>query len=298
MPFNPTDTPAVTVLMSVYNGLPYLDQAVESILVQTFSNFEFLIIDDGSTDGSREVLKTWADRDERIRLVLHSKNRGLGYSLHEGVKKAQGNWIARMDDDDIALPDRLERQISYLSENPDVDILSGWAIDCDGDGNPLRLRQVPISHDEIVRLIWTIPIVHPAVIFRRSAILDAGSYSSTLRRRQDYDLWFRCVEAGLRFANLPEPLIYYRFTDDYYEKNDLDTAVDQVRIGWRGCRRIGADPIAYIGIFAPLVRALLPRSLGKFMQGLLHRLDPRREQKRVPAHIREEYLADDTDQSV
>lgn len=290
--------PSLTVLMSVYNGFPYLDQAVESILNQTFSDFEFLIIDDASTDGSRERLETWSDRDERIRLILHSKNRGLGYSLQEGVREAQGNWIARMDDDDIALPDRLERQISYLSEHPDVDILSGWAIDCDGDGNPLRLRQVPISHGEIVRLIWTIPIVHPAVIFRRNAILDAGSYSSTLRRRQDYDLWFRCVETGLRFANLPEPLIYYRFTDDYYEKNDLDTALEQVRVGWKGCRRIGASPIAYVGIFAPLVRALLPRSLEKLMQTLLRRLDPRQEQQRIPEHIREEYLVDNTEQSV
>lgn len=276
--------------MSVYNGSPYLNAAISSILRQTLNQFEFLIIDDASTDGSRGQLKTWADRDERIRLIFHSKNRGLGYSLREGVREAKGNWIARMDDDDIALPDRLERQISYLNEHPDVDILSGWAIDCDRDGNPLRLRQVPTSHEEIVRLIWTIPIVHPAVIFRRDAIIDAGSYSATLRRRQDYDLWFRCVEAGLRFANLPEPLIYYRFTDDYYEKNDLDTAIEQVRIGWKGCRRIGTSLIAYIGILAPLVRALLPRSLGKLMQALLHRLDPRQKQEEIPDRIRKKYL--------
>jgi len=283
--------PRITVLMSVYNGLPYVERAIESIINQTFYDFEFLIIDDASTDGSREALKRWANRDERIRLVFHNKNRGLGYSLNEGMREARGTWIARMDDDDISFPDRLERQIAYLSEHPNVDILSGWAIDCNADGKPLRLRQVPVSHEEIVRLIWTIPMIHPAVIFRREAILDVGSYSAELRRRQDYDLWFRCAAEGLRFANLPEPLIYYRFTDNYYNKNDLDTALDQVKIGWRGCRLVGAGPIAYIGVLAPLVRALLPRQLSKGLQKLLLKFDPRAQQSGIPEDIKKENLS-------
>lgn len=283
--------PQVTVLMSVYNGLPYLRQAIASIIDQTFAEFEFLIIDDGSTDGSREVLKAWADRDERIRLIFHKENWGLGYSLNEGVRAASAPWIARMDDDDISLPDRLERQVAYLDEHTDVDILSGWAIDCNADDKPLRLRQVPVSHEEILRLIWTIPMIHPAVIFRREAILDVGSYSAELRRRQDYDLWFRCAAEGLRFANLPEPLIYYRFTDNYYNKNDLDTALDQVKIGWRGCRLVGAGPIAYIGVLAPLVRALLPQQLSKGLQKLLHKFDPRAQQSGIPEDIKKEYLS-------
>ncbi|WP_103030328.1 glycosyltransferase [Salinibacter altiplanensis] len=282
-----------TVLMSVYNGLPYLDQAIESILGQTFSEFEFLIIDDASGDGSREVLKDWAKRDRRIRLIFHDENRGLGYSLNEGVKEARGTWIARMDDDDISFPDRLERQVAYLDDHPNVDILSGWAIDCDADGKPLRLRQVPVSHGEIVRLIWTIPMIHPAVIFRREAVLEAGSYSKKLRRRQDYDLWFRCAAEGHRFDNLPEPLIYYRFTDNYYDKNDLSTAIEQVKIGWRGCRLVGAGPIAYIGVLAPLVRALLPRQLSKVLQYILQKFDPRSQKKGLSEDIRNQYLPDD-----
>jgi glycosyltransferase involved in cell wall biosynthesis len=279
--------------MSVYNGNPYIDTAIKSVLKQTFDNFEFLIIDDASTDGSREKLERWRKRDDRIRLVYHSENRGLGYSLREGVRKARGDWIARMDDDDISLADRLERQVSYLAEHPEVDILSGWAIDCNETGEPLRIRQVPTSHEQIVQLLWTIPIVHPAVVFRRESILEAGSYSPDLRRRQDYDLWFRCASEGHRFANLPEPLIYYRFTDDYYKKNDLNTALDQVKIGWRGCRRVGAGPIAYLGVLAPLVRALLPRPLSKLLQDFLHRFDPRSQKDEISDKIREKYLSGD-----
>lgn len=273
------EVPSLSVLMSVYNGRPYLEEAIESIINQTFTEFEFLIIDDASTDGSRELLKEWDAKDERIRLILHDQNRGLGYALAEGVEAACGKWIARMDDDDIACPNRLQKQLKFVEENPGIDILGGWAVEIDTDGNPTRLRQVPISHEDIVRLIWTIPVIHPTVMFRRRAIQQVGSYDIALRRRQDYDLWFRCAAAGLRFANIPEPLIHYRFTDNYYEKNDLSTALDQVRIGWRGCCLTGASPIAYIGVMAPLIRALLPRRLSKWLQELLNKFDPRKENK-------------------
>lgn len=285
-----SDSVSITVLMSVYNGQPYIEEAIESIVNQTFSDFEFLIIDDGSTDGSRDILKKWKAHDDRIRLILHGENKGLGYALHEGVSEAHGDWIVRMDDDDIAFPNRLKRQVKYIQENPEVDILSAWAIDIDKHANPMRLRQVPIKHEDIVRLIWTIPVVHPAVMFRKDEVKKVGSYDSDLRRRQDYDLWFRCAAAGLRFANIPEPLIYYRFTDDYYDKNDLGTALDQVQIGWRGCRLIGAGPLAYIGVMAPLIRALLPRTLSRWVQTLINRFDPRKERKGIPKEKYNDYF--------
>lgn len=273
--------PQVTVLMSVYNGLPFLEKAIESVLRQTFANFEFLIIDDASTDGSSEILKQWKSRDDRIRIISHEKNEGLGFSLNEGVREARAPWIARMDDDDIALPKRLEKQVRFLRANSEVDVLSGWAIDCDAKENPIRIRMCPTSHEDIKRLVWTIPIIHPAVMFRRSAILEVGSYDATLRRRQDYDLWFRCVAAELHFANLPEPLIMYRFTGDYYKKNDWRVALDQVKIGWRGCWLVGASPLAYIGVLAPLLRALLPSPVQALAHRMMNRFDPRNVEENV-----------------
>jgi glycosyltransferase involved in cell wall biosynthesis len=272
--------PSVTVLMSVYNGLPYLGQAVESIRNQTFSDFEFLIIDDASTDGSRERLKKWANRDARIHLILHSRNRGLGYSLHEGVKKARGDWIARMDADDLAFPGRLKKQLAYVEEHSSIDILGTWALDIDGEGTPLQQRTYPVDHAEIARLIWTNPLVHPTVMFRKSAVQAAGSYDPDLRKRQDYELWFRCLKEGLCFGNVPEILLRYRFTEEYYERNDLQVAWNQAKIGWKGCWRVGASPVAYVGVGAPVLRALLPLRMNRFLHKQLRRVDPRRGSSR------------------
>jgi glycosyltransferase involved in cell wall biosynthesis len=269
-------TPNVTVLMSVYNGLPYLEGAVNSILNQTFSDFEFLIIDDYSNDESREKLKRLENQYERIRVILHSKNRGLGYSLHEGVREAQGKWIARMDDDDISCSHRLERQLEYLSDNPDIDVLGSWVEDIDKEGNKIDKRTYPVEHSDIERIIWTNPLIHPTVIFRKSAIKSVGSYDPSIRKRQDYELWFRCLEGGLRFGNVPELLLKYRFTENYYKRNDFGVAWEQAKMGWKGCWRIGASPIAYLGVGVPVLRSMLPRKLNEFVHRKLHIVDPRR----------------------
>jgi glycosyltransferase involved in cell wall biosynthesis len=261
--------------MSVYNGLPYLEKAIESILEQTFQDFEFLIIDDASTDGSREKLRELESQEDRIRLILHSKNRGLGYSLQEGVHKARGDWIARMDDDDVSCPSRLEKQIGYLNAHPEIDVLGSWAVDIDGEGNKLDERTYPIDHSEIARLIWTNPIIHPTAIFRKAAVESVGSYDPTVRKRQDYELWFRCLEGGLKFGNVPKVLLGYRFTDDYYKRNDLKVAWGQAKMGWEGCWRIGASPLAYLGVCVPVLRSMLPRRLNKFFHRKMHLIDPR-----------------------
>jgi len=261
--------------MSVYNGRPYLNGAIQSITEQSYRDFEFLIIDDASTDGSNKILEKWRRQDSRIRIISHKVNRGLGYSLREGVIEARGDWIARMDDDDISVPDRLEKQVEFVRTYPETDVVGGWAIEIDEQGRQGRMRTHPIRHEEIVRLIWTSPLQHSTVFFRRDAIRRTGSYSATLRRRQDYDLWFRCVAGGLRFANIPEPLIYYRFTDDFYRKNDIGVALDQARIGWRGCWMVGANPVAYIGVTLPLIRALLPKPLSRLLQRAINRFNPR-----------------------
>lgn len=277
-----SDSAAITVLMSVYNGRPYLEEAIKSIVNQTFSEFEFLIIDDASTDGSRELLKEWDAKDERIRLILHDKNRGLGYALAEGVEAACGKWIVRMDDDDISLPHRIETQVAYLEEHPEVDILGAWAVDINAEGKQAGERKYPTNHEEIEQVIWTNPIIHPTAVLRKSAIERVGSYDPAVRKRQDYDLWFRCLEGGLRFANVPEVLLEYRITDDHYQRNDVQVAWEQAKMGWAGCWRIGASPVSYIGVGVPLLRAMLPQRANKFLHRQLHRIDPRR--KEAAAH--------------
>lgn len=267
----------LTVLMAVHNGLPELPAALESIRGQTVTDFELLIVDDGSDDGTAELLAEHARADARVRVLANPANRGLGFSLRLGVQEARSPWVARMDADDIALPSRLERQLEYLDSHPEVDVLGGWAEEIDGQGRVLGLRTVPTAHERIRELIWTCPFIHPTVLFRRQAILDAASYDPDIRRRQDYDLWFRCAKAGLRFANLPLPLIRYRLTEEHYARNDWRLAWSQMLMGWRGCRLVGAGPVAYLGASVPVIRALLPTSLRHGLRRVLRAVDPRQQ---------------------
>jgi glycosyltransferase involved in cell wall biosynthesis len=262
--------------MGVYNGAAYLDEAVASVLDQTFADFEFLIIDDASTDDTPVRLRRWAERDARIRLVTYTANRGLGYVLDDGMRRARASLVARMDVDDIALPDRLEAQVDFMRRHPDVDILGGWAEDCDEASRVIGYRTYPTRHDDLAPIMWTIPIIHPTVMMRREPVCAVGSYDPTLRRRQDYDLWMRALAHGLRFANLPKTLIRYRFTDTYYQKNDWRVAWLQTRIGWTGCWRAGLGVTAYVGVAWPFVRSMFPAPVGKWMHRQAHRFDPRR----------------------
>jgi glycosyltransferase involved in cell wall biosynthesis len=267
--------PAVTVLMSVYNDLPRLPQAIDSILAQTFTDFEFLVVDDGSTDGSAAYVRRRGESDPRIRLLAQDGNRGLGATLRIGVEAARGKFVARMDADDESVPHRLERQLRHFDANPETDLLGSFAMDVAPDGSILRERRVPLTPARIAELVWTNPFVHSSVMFRRDSIRGIGSYDASLRRRQDYDLWFRCVHAGLVLANLPEALVRYRYAEDTVQRAGFAATWDQVRIGLRGCRLVGAPLLAYVGVCAPLVESALPRGLRMWLQSVKARIDPR-----------------------
>ena len=267
----------LTVLMSVYNGEFYLEEAIESILRQTFTNFDFLIIDDASTDKSSAILEEFAKQDSRIKILTNKQNYGLAYSLARGVEAAETPWIARIDADDLAIRDRLAKQMNYIEEHSEIDILGSYALNINDDGEILGTRKVPIDHENICRLIWTNPLIHPTVLFRRSAILQIGSYYCKTRQRipEDYQLWFRACAAGLQFANLPEPLIYYRFSEKNFVRNNLQFLLAHVLIGWQGCWRVKAAPLAYLGITKPLVLGILPPSLRYLVYNWLKQFDPR-----------------------
>ncbi|MGK7950552.1 MAG: glycosyltransferase [Xenococcaceae cyanobacterium] len=268
-------TTPVTVLMSVYNGMPYLKDAIDSILQQTFTDFKFLIFDDASTDGTSQILVQYAQKDNRIQIVTNDRNYGLGANLARGVEMAKTPWIGRMDADDVAVPNRLEMQVKYINAHPEIDILGGYVTDIDENGAVVGERRFPESNEEIQKLVWTCPVFHPTVMLRREAILKVGSYSPKLRKRQDYELWFRCVAANLKFANLTTPLIYYRFSDNTFKRNNWRVQLTHLSIGWRGCWLVGASPCAYLGVTKPLVISLLPPSLRSVAYRWLKKFDPR-----------------------
>jgi glycosyltransferase involved in cell wall biosynthesis len=268
-------SPEVTVLMGVFNGLPELERSIRSILAQTFTDFEFLIVDDASTDGSDELIRRYARQDGRIRLLRNESNAGLGAVLHQGVREARGGLVARMDADDISVPTRLETQVAFFRQHPQTDIVGSYALDVGRDGAVLRERRVPTSHEKIVELIWSNPFIHTSVMFRKESIVRVGSYRAALRRRQDYDLWFRCAHAGLRFANIPEPLVHYHFSEETLRRNHIRAAWDQARIGVRGCRLVHAPLHAYIATCMPLIEAMMPNFLRLKLAALKARIDPR-----------------------
>lgn len=206
---NPT-SPRVSVAMPVYNGEKYLAEAIDSILAQSFTDFEFLIISDGSTDRTVDILEQYAARDDRIHF-LHRENRGIPKTLNELLKLAKGELVARMDADDIAFPERFSKQVRYLDETPDCVVVGSSAIIIDPNGRELQCRNAPPSHEEITEgfLNGICTIFHPAAMFRRAPILELGGYREDTRHAEDLDLFLRLAETK-RLANLPDPLLKYR----------------------------------------------------------------------------------------
>ncbi|MBA3705095.1 MAG: glycosyltransferase [Bacteroidetes bacterium] len=198
--------PKISVVMSAYNAENYLEEAIESILAQTFSDFEFIIINDGSTDNTAEILSRY--RDKRIK-VIDQKNTGLAVALNNGIKISTTNYIARMDADDVCLSDRLEKQFDFLENNSDHIIVGSNAEVMDKDGKFVFNSNLPLSDIEIRIKLPEISFFHPAVMFKKTAFYCAGEYSTCMLRGQDYILFNRMHKYG-KMANLSNILIRYR----------------------------------------------------------------------------------------
>lgn len=197
--------PTVSVILPVFNGAQFIEQAVISILQQSFSDFEFIIIDDGSTDGTTNIVKRLADTDERVILIVR-ENRGLVASLNEGIAIAKGEFIARMDADDIALPERFAKQIDFLRQNG-YD-LCGTSVQCIGKTH--HLWRYPSTPEEVeVQLLFDSPYAHPTVMCKASILKTLG-YCDGAANAEDYDLWQRAWHFGAKGANLNEVLLQYR----------------------------------------------------------------------------------------
>lgn len=207
------NSPAVSVVMSVYNGERWLKESIDSVLCQTFADFEFIIVDDGSTDQSPEIILEYASRDSRI-IVITKENSGLAESLNAGIERARGCWIARMDADDICKPDRFQKQVSYLKRNTNVALVSG-AVEYIDESGEVFGRTYPITSKKQIKkkiLNFGNIIVHPAVMMRSDAINSCGGYCAGLTTVQDYHLWRKFLRKNYDLSILPDVLIYYRIS--------------------------------------------------------------------------------------
>lgn len=212
----------VTILMPVYNTAAYLKEAVESVLAQEYNNFELLIIDDGSTDDSIDIVKSISD--ERIQ-IIHQEHLGIVAALNRGIEESHTDLIARFDADDICLPGRLSKQVAFLENNPDYVACGGEAEYIDSEGEHLfNFYCAGYSNESLLeRLEKECPFIHSAVMYRKEAVLKSGGYSPAAHNFEDYLLWVKMSKIG-RFCNLREQLIKVRF-------NPTSVTIDEK---WRG----------------------------------------------------------------
>lgn len=214
--------PTISVAMPVYNGERYLADSIDSILMQSFTNFELIIIDDGSTDNSLQVLREYQKRDARIRLIAR-ENRNLATTLNDIIDLSRGKWIARMDQDDIALPQRFERQLEWL-EKTGADICGSW-VKLFGQRYK-RILKHPQKDDAIkMEILFSTPFAHPTVMMR-TQLAKQLRYDKVWEGCEDYDLWERAARAGWKMTNVQEVLLLYRqhstqITANSFSKNQI-----------------------------------------------------------------------------
>jgi GT2 family glycosyltransferase len=239
-------TPRISVVLPIHDAEAFLAAAMNSILAQTFPDFELIAIDDGSADASAKILDRLAQQDDRI-VVIRQANAGIVAALNRGLALARGEFVARMDADDVARPERFARQMAFLDAHPDVAAVGSAVTLIDAHGKAIRDVLYPESPQAVAEFLRTASaLAHPAVMMRRDAVIAAGGYRPAFRYAEDYDLWLRLAERH-KLANLPDSLLLYR---QHGTKLSFARAAEQAlatsvaRIA-ASCRRAGRpDPAA------------------------------------------------------
>jgi GT2 family glycosyltransferase len=261
--------PTVSVVMSVYNGERYLPEAVESILNQTLQDFEFIVIDDGSTDRTPDILRSYPELE-----VVSQPNAGLTPSLNRGFRLAQGRYIARMDADDVALPTRFERQVAYLDAHPQVGLLGTAYYQIDDQGKILRQVVMPCSDHELrLALARYNPFLHSSIMVRKELAEKLGYYDEDERYKccEDYEFWIRLARRS-QLANLDEALVKWRLHQANVTTRDDDHKLrGDVRLRSRVIREQGLPLHYWFYVLKPWLALRLPPGVRNWFRRTLLR---------------------------
>lgn len=257
--------PAVSVLMSVHNQAEYLDASFKSILAQTFTQFEFVIVDDHSNRETRERLHQY--HDSRIKIIHNRRRLGLARSLNRGLTFCRGKYIARMDADDIAHPSRIKKQYKYLENHQNLAGCGTWVSLIDEQGKKTGSKHFPTQSALIKKVILRYsPFIHPSVMIRKKIIAACGGYDANLNGAEDYDLWLRIVSQH-QMVNLPEELLRYRVNPRGISWSQLKHLEWQaLRARFKSLRHYPAWQIVYL--FKPALSFLIPERIKKKIFGI------------------------------
>lgn len=249
--------PLVSIVLPVFNAQTHASEAIKSILRQTYSNFELIIIEDASTDKTRKVVREYTDT--RVRFLANTDHLGVTKSLNRGLEATKGEYIARMDADDIALPTRLETQVKFLENHPEIGVVGTGVELIDAKGKRIGIKGFDQTHAQLKNtLLRRNPLIHPTVMFRRILIEDYGGYDEVLDGAEDYDLWLRLAKHTY-IVNLPDLLLKYRIHQESvsYEYSDrLDTAFIKAR--WKSIWYYGYPVWHLIFMIKPIVSLFIP----------------------------------------
>lgn len=256
----------ISVLMGIYNCSSTLEQAVQAIKSQTYTNWELILCDDGSSDDTYSLAKRLAADDKRIIVLKNKKNLGLNATLNKCLTKASGEYIARMDGDDDCAPERFEKQVAYLEKNPGYDIVSSGMklFDEKGEWGQVLNKKYPTAKD----IIKGSPICHAPVLMRKVCMDVVGGYTVDKRmlRVEDVNLWIKLYTAGFKCINILEPLYYMRNDKNALNRRKYKYRINSTYVRLLGCRMLHMGPKSYLDAFRPMIAGLVPARLRHFIR--------------------------------
>lgn len=216
----------VSVIMAFKNAERFIDESITSILHQTKQNFELILIDDASTDMTVKILEQYLG-DNRIKIICNSSTKGKSANLNAGIVLASHEYIAILDGDDVAMPERLQKQVDFLDNHPDIAAVGSFVQIIDENGGVIDTRTKPTNPEDIRnKILFYNPLLQPSVMLRKSVLLTVGLYSEIYAFAQDIDMWFRIVFSGYKVSNVPEFLIKYRIHSQNTGRNNRKVAID------------------------------------------------------------------------
>lgn len=257
-----SEKPLVSIIMGIYNCAESLAISIKSILEQTYTNWELIICDDCSTDNTYETACKYADLYENITVIRNSENMKLAYTLNQCLSVANGKYVARMDADDICLPDRLRKQVLILETYPEYDVVGGGIIPY--DKNSEKRPRIPKEIPQVKELIKDVPFYHPTIMMRRSVYDNLEGYTVEKRtiKGQDMDLWFRFFAKGYKGYNIQEPILkYHESMEDYKKKRNYDAAWGMVQTRYLGFKLNNIPLYLYPCILKPVISVTIPRKI-------------------------------------